>query len=202
MFGCRTNGALVWDGLRALYGLDKDNFAPAEAALQKVKLGQNLVFWQPRNESFPASGSFELVRIGDVTPDLGNDYAGIIESSLAAVYHHSKNFIIHNDTPLYVVGGAIGSLGIMRRVSAIWNRPVVTIEKGGAALGAAVAGISAFRKATGEEFDIERFSAALLPRDDIRQPDAGDVAAFHNPGSYLDKFAAKEASLIMEHPIG
>ncbi len=30
MFGCRTNGALRWDAVRALYGLRRDDCAPAE----------------------------------------------------------------------------------------------------------------------------------------------------------------------------
>jgi xylulokinase len=201
MFGCRTNGALVWDRLRALYGMDKEDYAPAEAALQQTPLGQNLVFWQPRNESFPASGSFELVRAGDATPDLGNDYAGLIESSLAAVFHHSRGFTVTDGTPLHVMGGAIGSPGILRRVSAIWKKPVVVTEKGGAALGAAVAGVSAFLKSEQQEFDIEPFSAAVLPRGDVIQPVQEDVAAFHNPGGYLDRFAEEEARLLKKYPL-
>jgi xylulokinase len=48
-----------------------------------------------------------------VTPELGNDYAGLIESTLAAVYYHSKSFTGETDQPLFVTGGATGSGEIM-----------------------------------------------------------------------------------------
>ena len=189
MFGCRTNGALVWDRVREIYGIEKENYAPAEAALQQTPPGENLVFWQPRDESFPRSGRFDLMRVGDREPSLGKDYAGIIESSLAVVYLHSKGFSPPTSSPLYVMGGATGSPGIMRRVAAIWNRPIVIVGKAGAALGAAVAGISAFMKSEGRTIDIEETSAAFLPRGTIIQPKPEDVTAFHQPGGYLDRFA-------------
>jgi len=201
MFGCRTNGALVWDEVRALYGMGKEDYAPAEISLRQTPPGQNLVFWQPRNESFPLSGSFELLRIGDITPGLGTDYSGIIESSLAAVYHHSLSFSSAGKEPLYVMGGAVSSPQIMRRVAAIWNRPVIVTDKGGAALGAAVAGVSAFLKSKREPFNIEDFSAAVLARGTAIQPKPEDVAAFHGPGGYLERFAAAESSLLKKHPV-
>ncbi|MCZ6679653.1 MAG: FGGY family carbohydrate kinase, partial [Candidatus Poribacteria bacterium] len=84
MFGCRTNGAMVWDRARALYGLDKEAYGPAEAALGQMSPGLSMAFWQPKNESFPPSGSFGLTRITHrADPRLGSDYAGVIETSLA-----------------------------------------------------------------------------------------------------------------------
>lgn len=200
MFGCRTNGAMVWDQLRVMYGMTKEEYSPAEEALQQVPIAQSLVFWQPRNESFPPSGSFALVRVRNATPNLGTDYAGLIETALAAVYHHSRGFARETAEPLYVTGEATNSQGIMRRVSAIWNRQVIPVEKGGAALGAAVAGAHAFFKSEGEEIDIEQFGANLLRRGEAIQPRPEDVSAFHGPGGYLDKFAVKEAKLIAAHP--
>jgi sugar (pentulose or hexulose) kinase len=88
----------------------------------------------------------------------------------------------------------------MRRVAAIWGRPVIPVEKGGAALGAAAAGAYAFFKSTGEETDIETFCAALLKRGRKIKPRQEDVSAVHNPGGYLDRFAAAEAALIAEYP--
>ena len=202
MFGCRTNGALVWDRVRALYGMNKDDYAPAEGALRRTSPGRDLVFWQPRNESFPRSGSFDLVRIGNVTPGLESDYPGIVESSLASVYLHSKSFAAATTSPLYVTGGATASPEIMRRVAAIWNRPAVVTGKAGAALGAAVAGVSALLKSEGKEFDVEQFSAGLVRRGDTVSPDPGDVAAFHQPGGYLDRFAIEEAKLTETWPVG
>ena len=201
MFGCRTNGALVWDRLRALYGMGKEDYAPAETALQQTPSGQNMVFWQPRHESFPPSGSFEFVRTSGASPGLGNDYAGLIETSLAAVYHHSRGFTTDTGQPLYVMGGVIESPGVMRRVAAIWKRPVMVTEKGGAALGAAIAGVSAFLKSERKEFNVEDFSAAVLPRGNIIQPLPEDVAAFHRSGGYLERFAVAEARLIEKHPL-
>ena len=200
MFGCRTNGALVWDRVRALYGMGKDDFAPAEAVLQKAPLGRSLILWQPRDESFPASGSFGPTRIsGD--PGLGTDYPGIIESSLAAVYVHSRDFAPRIAAPLYIMGGAASSQGIVRRVSAIWDRPVVVTGKAGAALGAAVAGVSALHKSEGVRFDGEGFSAALVRRSEVIKPLPEDVAAFHRHGGYLDRFVEAEARLLREHPL-
>jgi xylulokinase len=200
MFGCRTNGALVWDQVRALYGLGKEDYAPAEAALKQPP-GKALIFWQPRDESFPASGKFDLTRIGVKSPDLATDYDGIIESSLAAVYHHSTGFSRPSKEPLNITGGAAGSPGIMRRIAAIWNRPVVRTGEGGAALGAAVAGVSVYFKSTGQHFTMEDYTSAVMPRSKVVEPFSEDLAALHNTGGYLEKFAAEEALLIAEHPL-
>jgi xylulokinase len=201
MFGCRTNGALVWDRARALYGMEKEDYAPAEAALQRAPLGRNLVFWQPRNESFPISGSFDIVRVNTGKLDLAANYAGLIESSLAAVYYHSRGFAVDTGMPLYVMGGSVSSPGIMRRVAAIWKRPVIPTESGGAAMGAAVAGISAYFKSTGEHFEVEDYCTALLPRGGVIEPSPQDIASFHNPGAYLEKFAIEEARLLKKYPL-
>ncbi len=200
LFGCRTNGAMVWDQLRAMYGMKKEDYWLAEEVLQRVPVANHFVFWQPRNESFPPSGRFDLVRIGHRAVNLGADYAGLIESTLVAVYHHSMGFIRETTEPLYVTGGAIDSPGIMRRLAAIWNRQVVPIEKGGAALGAAVAGVYAFLKSHGEIMEVQDFSTALLKRREKIVPKAGDVSAFHRNGGYLKRFEAEEAKLIKAHP--
>jgi len=201
LFGCRTNGALVWDRVRANYEMGKEDYAPAEAALQTTAPGKNLVLWQPRNESFPISGRFELVRMDNTAPGLGTDYTGIIESSLAAVYCHSLSFSGFGETPLYVMGGAVSSPQTIRRVAAIWNRPVVVTDKSSAALGAAVAGVSAFLKSARESFDVEEFSASVLSRGKTIRPDPKDVAAFHGPGGYLERFTSAESALIKQYPV-
>lgn len=198
MFGCRTNGAMVWDRTRAIYGLAKEEYIPAEEALRQAPLAQSMVFWQPRKESFPPSGSIDVVRIGSETPGLGTDYAGIIETTLAAVYHHARGFTRETTETLYVTGGARNSREIIRRVAAIWNRPVTPVEEGGAALGAAVAGACAFLKTEGETIDTEHFiGAGLLKRERTFPPAAEDVLAFHRRGGYLDRFAMEEDKLIV-----
>jgi len=200
MFGCRTNGALVWDQIRVSYGMEKEEYRLAEKALEQAPIGRSLVFWQPRGESLPPSGSFGLVRPGGATPDFATDYSGLVESALAATYHYTRGFTRKTEEPLYATGGATSSRGIMRRVAAIWNRPVVPMEEGGAALGAAVAAAYSYTKSRGEALDIERLSTALLKRRSPIPPLPEDVAAFHRPGGYLERFALEEARLIAEHP--
>ena len=200
MFGCRTNGAMVWDAVRNNYGLAKEAYAPAEAALKQTAPGQFMTFWQPKTESFPVSGAFDLIR-SNAQPTLAEDYTGIIETSLAAVYVYSAVFTKQTQAPLFVTGGATDSPEIMRRVAGIWNRPTLPVEKGGAALGAAVAGVKALRDAENEPFDIETFSASVLKRGEPIQPDPEDVAAYHGEGKYLQQFREKYEQIMAEHPV-
>ncbi len=202
MFGCRTNGALVWDGIRALYGLGKEDYEPAEAALKQVTPASSMTFWQPKNESLPPSGSFDIIRVAaHADTGLGLDYSGVIETGLAAVYVHSEQFTGTGDIPLFVTGGATDNPEIMRRVAAIWNREVIPIEKGGPALGAAVAGIHAYCQSRNETFDVEDFSRSGLRRREPIAPRLEDIAAYHSPGKYLAKFRVEEAKIIAHHPI-
>ena len=202
MFGCRTNGAMVWDAVRGNYGLEKEEYEPAESALQDVSPGQFMTFWQPRAESFPVSEAFDFVRLAESeTPNLAKDYTGIIETSLAAVYVYSKVFTKPSQDPLYVTGGATGSPQIMRRVAGIWNRPVVPVEKGGAALGAAVAGVKAYCDHVDEPFDVEAFSAAVLKRGELIQPNPTDVEAYHGKGNYLQQFRDSYERIMKENSV-
>ncbi|CAI8041180.1 Xylulose kinase [Geodia barretti] len=201
MFGCRTNGAMVWDAVRSHYGLAKEEYAPAEVALQTVVPGQFMTFWQPKTESFPVSGAFELIR-ATAQSTLAEDYTGIIETSLAAVYIYSAVFTKQTQEPLFVTGGATDSPEIMRRVAGIWNRPTLPVEKGGAALGAAVAGVKALFDADSdtetESFDIEAFSTAVLKRGEPIQPNPADVAAYHGEGKYLQQFQEKYEQILVD----
>ena len=200
MFGCRTNGAMVWDAVRNNYSLAKEEYAPAEAALREAAPGQFMTFWQPKTESFPVSGAFDLIRaIGQ--PTLSEDYTGIIETSLAAVYVYSAVFTKQTQAPLFVTGGATDSPEIMRRVAGIWNRPTLPVEKGGAALGAAVAGVKALHDAANESFDIEAFSASVLKRGEPIQPHPEDVAVYHGEGKYIQRFREKYEKIMTEHPV-
>jgi xylulokinase len=196
IFGCRTNGAMVWDRIRARYGLAKEEYRPAEAALRETPVGQGLVFWQPRTESFPPSGSTDIIRIGGVRPGLGTDYGGVIEASLAAVYHYSQGFSRETREPLYVTGGARNSAEILRRVAAIWERPIIPVAGGGAALGAAVAGAYALGKSAGETTEISQYiDGGILEKGQPISPADDDVQAFHRAGGYLDRFARAEKRL-------
>ena len=203
MFGCRTNGAMVWDSVRSHYGLAKEAYAPGEAALQTVAPGQFMTFWQPKTESFPVSGAFALIR-STAQSTLAEDYTGIIETSLAAVYIYSAVFTKQTQDPLFVTGGATDSPEIMRRVAGIWNRPTLPVEKGGAALGAAVAGVKALFDADSgmeaESFDVEAFSASVLKRGASIAPNPADVAAYHGEGNYLQQFQEKYEQIVTAHP--
>ena len=187
MFGCRTNGAMVWDGVRTMHGLGEDVFAPADGSLASTPLGKHLFLWQPDNESFPVSGIIEPTRIDYDEPDLAADYAGAIESALGLVYLYSRGFASKNSGsgPISVTGGVTKVPEILRRVAAIWNRPVATIGTVGAALGAAVAGAGSLAKYEGVPFDADALSASVLPRGAAVQPKPSDVQAFHAEDGYL-----------------
>jgi xylulokinase len=196
MFGCRTNGAMTWDRVRALHGLGKEEYDPADQALATTVPGSTLCFWQPDGESFPPSPSFHFTRVGYAAMDLGRDYGGIIDSSLAAVYLFSKGFAPESTEPIYVTGGATSSREILRRVAAIWKRGVIPIGKVGAGLGAAVAGAGAYMRSEEREFDIESLSSQVLPRGETVEPDEEDIERYHGPGGYLLGFAEEYRKLI------
>jgi len=200
IFSCRTNGALVWDQLRAVHGLKKDEYEPAEKALSKTALGRFMVFWQPREESFPVSGSFEIIRSTHDNAELGADYSGLIETTLGLVYLYSKTFAKDSTEPLYVTGGVNKSAEILRRVAAIWNKPVVRIEEAGAALGAAAAGSYALLKTTGKEVKIDEINKKLLKKGQLIHPIPADVAAYHDKGGYLEKLTVTARKILADHP--
>lgn len=100
-----------------------------------------------------------------------------------------------SDAPLRFTGT------VVRRVAGMWNRPIIPMEKGGAVLGAAVAGAFALLKSEGNEMDVEEFSADLLERREPIPPRPEDVSAYHGPAGYLQRVAAEEARLIEAHPV-
>ncbi|MBT3274215.1 MAG: xylulose kinase, partial [Spirochaetales bacterium] len=105
MFGCRTNGAMVWDGVRAMHGLGRNDFVAADSTLESTEAGKHVFLWQPDNESFPVSGAIDVTRIGYSEPDLALDYAGSIESALGIVYLYSRGFAASGSGPIAVTGG-------------------------------------------------------------------------------------------------
>jgi xylulokinase len=197
MFGCRTNGALRWDAVRALYGMAKDDYAPAEEALRNTPPGNRdrLFLWQTEKESFPISGSFEPMRIGYEAGDFTADYAGIVESTLAATYLHSRRFMTPGDT-LYVTGGPASSPEVLRRVAAIWDRKVIAVEDAGAALGAAVSGAYALLKSEGRAHAPGKFAASFLTKRAPIMPRSDDVSAYHRADGWLSRFAQAETRLL------
>lgn len=197
MFGCRTNGTLRWDAVRAQYGLAKSDYARAEEALRNTPPGNHgrIFIWQSEAESFPASKPAGPVRIGYETGDFAADYAGIVESSLAAVYLHSRAFTPEGGE-MHVTGGPANSPEILRRLAAIWNRPVITLESTGAALGAAVSGAYAFLKSNGSPPDAAAYASSFLRKGALVTPTPADVAAYHGSSGLLSKYAAAEARIL------
>jgi xylulokinase len=174
LFGCRTNGALVWDGIRKRAGLGAKDYAAAEAALEASAPGARLGLWQPENESFPPSPVLPLTVEGG--EDFSTAYPALVDSALGLLYRGSAPWLSGREAPLAVTGGPASSPGILRRIAAIWNRPVVTIGTTGAALGAAAAALA---------FDGVR--TPLLPPSSPVLPKASDVEALHRTGGYLDR---------------
>jgi xylulokinase len=187
-FGCRTNGALRWDGVRAMHGLSKNDYAPAEAMLAATPPGNRgrVFLWQAEEESFPVSPVFGPVRIGYSEPDLAADYAGIVESTIGAMFIFSRSFMKPGKT-FFVTGGPAESPEILRRVAAIFDRTVVPLGKGGAALGAAYAGAYAFlKKHRPDESAAEIFRGIVPPKEKWVHPHPDDARAYHGKGKYLD----------------
>lgn len=196
-FGCRTNGALRWDNVRASHGIARQDHGPGEAALASTPCGNRgrLLLWQAESESFPVSGIFGPLRIGYEAEDFATDYAGIVESTLAAVHVHSRRLIAPGDT-LHVAGGATASAQILRRIAAIWNRRVIPIESGGAALGAAVSGAYALLISQGQALDAGEFGSSFLGSRAPIAPDPADVEAYHGAGGYLESYVEASRSLV------
>ncbi|MFH1998308.1 MAG: FGGY family carbohydrate kinase [Planctomycetota bacterium] len=187
MFGCRTNGAMVWDRVRRMHGLGKNGFAPADSALADSRAGRHIFIWQPDSESFPVSGQMKPTRIGYEKPNLKEDYCSIVDSSLGLVYLYSRGFTKQSHGPIAVTGGVSKNKEVLKRVAGIWNRPAYAIGTAGAALGAALSGAVALAQSEGFPLDPESLSASALPRGGWVEPRPEDVKAYHGAGNFLDR---------------
>lgn len=191
VFGCRTNGALRWEGVRMMHGLARDDFTASEEALMKTPCGnEGRVFtWLAEAESLPVAKAAGPSRIGYDTPDFARDYTGVVESSLAAVWLHTKH-LASGSGPLTVTGGAAASRQVLRRLAAIWNRTVIPVGCAGAALGAAAAGAVSMERAGAAGFEgCSTLASDLAKPGRPVPPDPGDVRAMHGEGGYLERLA-------------
>ncbi len=200
-FGCRANGALSWDKVRAFHKQEKHNYAQGELALRNTPAGNfgRQFLWHADPESFPLSGRFGPVRYGYDHPDFAADYVGIVESTLGSIYLNSKYFMAPGDR-LYVAGGAASSDGVMRRIAGLWNRTVVPVQTGGAALGAAATGACAWMAVEGQQVDTGSFCASFLKAKPPVRPRREDVAAYHRENGFLARLADVETELVKDNP--
>ena len=192
-FGCRTNGALVWDRLRLRYGLGAKDYAACDAALAGTAPGSRLRFWHPDTESFPVvAANPEPVRLDPSAVDFAGDYAGVVDSSLGLVYRYGRKIAggAAGQETMSICGGPSASAGVMARIAAIWNRPAVQAGQAGAALGAAVAAAVALAAEPERDSLAEQLRQALLAGRPVVQPDPVLVKAYHAAGGYLDRLEA------------
>jgi len=184
LFGCRTNGALTWEAARLERGVGADDFASCERALASVPPGSSIRVLQTVAESFPASPTLDLGR----GADFESDYSGVVDSSLGLLLLGSRSFDAGSTDPretLAVTGGAAASDGTLKRIAALWNRPVARIGEAGAAAGAAVAAAVALAPEPERDGLAAALAAAVSAPEPAVQPDPRFVAAYHGEAGYL-----------------
>jgi xylulokinase len=200
IFGCRTNGALLWDKVRAIHGIAKKDYEPCEQALKKTALGNNNRFfvWNDIDEALPPCRSFSPLRVGYETPSLEADYTGVIESVLSSMYLNCRYFM-PDSKRIYATSGPASSPQIIRRLSAIWNKEVIIVKGASAALGAAVSGAYAVLQAEGESIEPSTFALEFLEESQPVKPLPEDVKVYHAPGGFLEKYQAIEKQLVEKY---
>ena len=183
VFGCRTNGALVWDQLRQAHNAD---FARAEAALNANAPGSVLALHQPLHESFPPSPAITSMVAGE---SFDRQWAAAVDSSLGLLFLGSRPWLKGKTDALSVTGGPSGSAALVRRIAAFANRPVRVTGAAGAALGAAAGAHLA--DPVGDRLRSDQLAlVGWVPTSQEVQPRPEDVAALHAPGGYLDQLRA------------
>jgi len=186
LFGCRTNGALTWESVRLGHGLDADDFSASERALASTPPGSVLRILQKERESFPESPPLDIGR----QRDFAADYAGVVDSALGLVLLGSRRFdagAAASRGALAVTGGAAASDETLKRIAALWERPVVRIGEAGAAAGAAVAAAVALLPEEERSERAAALAAGVSARGRAIEPDPRYVAAYHGDGAYLSR---------------
>jgi len=132
MILCRTNGAMVWDKLRAIYQKDLND---SYKGLLAQKGQYPLKIWQIENESVPLSVKIPFTQENN----LEEEYKGIVLSSLGLLALYTEKLGMSSKL-LSVTGGATRDLEIVQIIANLWNMPVSILPTVGAALGAALMG--------------------------------------------------------------
>jgi xylulokinase len=195
VFACRTNGAMVWDRLRNAYGVD---YAGAEDVLAAAVpggagrpgsaggaggagiaggAGSAPVIWQPYAESYPVAPPVQNAEAADGTGRFEELYPGIVDSALVLTRHYARGFETGRGK-LALTGGPAASREIVRRVAAVFERPVVVLGRSGAAIGSALSAWTTLCANTGDDPELSRVRADLVPPGMQVEPDTDLVAAY------------------------
>ena len=92
IFSCRTNGALVWDQLRASHGLKKDEYSTGGKSLEENSSRTIYGVLAAQGRILPCFRQLRNHPDNSFAPELGPDYSGLIETTLGTVYLYSKTF--------------------------------------------------------------------------------------------------------------
>lgn len=213
-FGCRTNGALVWDKTKELYGIAANDHAAAEKALNTVAPASVQRFWQPDNESFPPSKPFALTRLDNEAADFAHDYAGLVDSALGLLWSYAVDPTGRDSSAptdrahtapgktgsdpetetgknsasrrmLSLAGGPSSNPYIVARVAAIWNAQVTLLGRSGAALGTALSAAAALLPEDSRDAELARFRKGISAGASVVDPDPVLVKAYHS--GYLER---------------
>jgi xylulokinase len=175
VFACRTNGAMVWDRLRRTFGAD---YAAADGALDAAAPGATVAIWQPYAESYPVASPVDNPAARTGSGDFGELYPPVVDSALVLTRHYARGFE-SNSGPLALTGGPASSKAIVRRVAAVFERPVIVMESSGAAMGSALSAWQTLCDVRGRDADTRQIRMDLVSSESPVAPDPDLVAAFH-----------------------
>lgn len=178
LFGCRTNGALAWEAIRAEAGLAPNDFVASEAALETECPSRKIRIFQPQTESFPRSPALDTGKLAD----FAQNYAAVVDSSLGLMALQVSAFAASSNE-IVVTGGAAASHAVLRRIAGIWNARTIAIGSAGAAAGAAIAAACALARQQGaSELEItalaRKASRSMSPNRAMIDPTLDSVAAY------------------------
>ena len=182
VFACRTNGALVWDRLRAIFGASGD-FARSARALAAADPRATVAIWQPYAESYPVAPPLPHRGIERGEGSFERWYPAVVDSALILTYAFARGFAGDSTTPLAVTGGPSADPNVLARIAAIWRRPVVPVVGGGAALGGALSALAAVGY---DSAQLDRIRSALVATGKRIVPDNRLVDAFHRADGAID----------------
>jgi sugar (pentulose or hexulose) kinase len=115
-----------------------------------------------------------------------------VDSALGLLWLGSRDFaegLEGRRGELVVTGGAAASEGTLRRIAAIWGRPVCRIGEAGAAAGAAVAAAVSLLPEAERDGCAARAAALVSGRGPSFEPEPGQVAAYHGEDGYLARLS-------------